>query len=537
MARGAKPLVAPLRVEPLIKLLPFQQEAFWGADDIGFVLWLWRRQAGKTTTMSALALRRMMERPWQLVTYASASIAVGGEMLIREAQIWREALDKWRRMAEQHEQALKTNVDELDFDAFCDLFEHGKVEAKLYHNRTAFSRTRLIAPNPATARGYSGFVMIDEIGFIRDMKDLWEAMEPIASRQADFRVVMATTPPADDAHYAYELSVPPEGMTFDQPQPAGHWYDSQANVRVHRVDVWDAWEAGVKLYDLRTRKEISPEESRAQALDRDAWDRNYDLQFKRGGAAAISLMAIHDSMARGRGKCLAAEDEFPPNWRGLLDDGPVAVGADPATTEKEKSNPFSITISQQSGMDYIARLIIRFKTADPEKAKAYLREACDLGAGRRLRRLVVDATSERYWAAEVKRELSRICPVVLVVSSEKTTWLGEEMLWKQYLGNLVVNTMDDGHLILPECRWLKDDFRLVFRERGSFNNHMDSAGNHGDTFDSTKNSLHGLISKGGPTQAAGVQVGTYGRGARDTLAAARPDHSGDTARAGALCMP
>lgn len=522
--------------DPLIKFTPFQQDAFWGADDIGFVLWLWRRQAGKTTTMAALALRRMMEKPWRLVTYASASLAVGGELLIREAQLWREALDKWRIAAKAGGQMLQTNADDMDFDAFCELFEHSKLEAKLYHSRSAFSRTRLIAPNPATARGYSGFVLIDEIGFIAQFKDLWEAMEPIASRQPDFRVVMATTPPNDDAHYSYELSVPPEGMTFDQPDPRGHWYDSQANVRVHRVDVWDAYEAGVKLYDLRTRQPITPEESRSKALDRDAWDRNYALMFKSGGSSAVTLQAVRMAMEKGRGRCLAAEDDFPPDWRAVLGDGTIAVGADPATTEKEKSNPFSISIVEQVGSEFVLRLVVRFKTQDPEKAKAYLREACDLGNGRRPRRLVIDGTSERFWAAEVKREFSGICPVELVVSSEKTSYMGQEMTFKAYLGNLMVNTMDDGQFAMADCRWLKDDFRLVVRERGSFDNRLDSAGNHGDTFDSTKNAVHGLVRKGGPVDASGAAVGSYGADKPQQHDRRRPDHSGDWRRPSGLTM-
>jgi hypothetical protein len=522
--------------EPLVKFRPFQEEAFWGADEIGFALWLWRRQAGKTTTLGALALRRMMEKPFRLVTYASASLAIGGEMIVREAQIWRESLDKWRRVATAAGRDLKTNADGVDFDGFCDLFEHSKIEAKLWHTHTSFSRTRIIAPNPATARAYSGFVMIDEIGFIRDLKDLWEAMEPIASSQPDFRVVMCTTPPNDDAHYSYELAVPPDGLTFDRdhPAPRGRWYDSQANVRVHRVDVYDAAAAGVPMYDLRTREAITPEESRARSLDRAAWDRNYGLEFKCSSTAAISLMSMRSAQVRGQDLCLAAEDDFPPDWRRLLGPGRIAIGADPATTENKTSNPFAITILEERLPDYIARLIVRFRTADPEKAKAFLREACDLGAGRHPVRLVIDATSEKFWAAEVKRDFARFCPVELMVSSEKISYKGEDVLVKAYLGNLLINVFDDGNILLPGPRWIKDDFRLVMRERGSFNNLLDAAGNHGDTFDSTKNALHGLIKPGGPVEAAAVQRGDYyapatARPGRLTL---RPNHADDNRKTG-----
>jgi hypothetical protein len=530
-ARRSAPAAAPSPAgppEPLIQFMPFQEEAFWGADEIGFVLWLWRRQAGKTTTLSALALRRMMEKPWRLVTYASASIAVGGEMLIREAQLWRQAIDKWRRMATERGQLLETSADGVDHDAFCDMFEHGKVEARLYHDRTAYSRTRLIAPNPATARGYSGFVMIDEIGFIRALKDLWEAMEPIASRDPDFRVVMCTTPPDDDGHFSFELAVPPEGSDFSKKDARGHWYDSQANVRVHRVDVWDAAAAGVKMFDLRTRQPVTPEQSRAAHIDRDAWDRNYALAFTRGGTSAVSLAALHRAMQAGRDLGVAAENEAPAGWEQKLGDGPVAIGWDLATTEKAKSNPNAIAVVEGAGRMAIVRLVLRFKTADPDRALAIMREivaACVRvrnGVSLSAKRLCVDGTNERFFAARVRKDLAAVVPVEIVVASESTEYLGETMPMKTYLGSQVVNDLDDGLMTLPESRWLKDDFRLVVREKGGFNNLLDSAGNHGDTFDGVKLARHGLRGRG-RAEASAAQVGSGAAvGARHLPAATGP---------------
>ena len=383
-----------------MKLLTFQKESMRRAD-AGFILLLWRRQAGKTTTFASRALKEMANKPGCLVTYASASLLVGREMIIKEAQIWNAMLDDFRkRMAGKMQ--LTTSADGLSFDDFCDLFEHNKMEVKLHHSRSLFSRTLLIAPNPATARGYSGFVMIDEIGFIREFRDLWEAMEPIASRDPDFRVMMATTPPNDDAHYSYELAVPPEGMDFEDVKAEGCWYTSQANVLVHRVDVWDAAAAGVKLYDTNTRQELTPEEHRAQAIDRDAWDRNYALMFKRGGAAAVSLATIHSAMARGKDQGMAVDltaegsdalNHLPTDWRDLIGDGKVSIGIDPATTEKEKSNPTGVSIVEKVSMDFIVRLGLRFKTNDPEVVRAILRFLCDLGKGRKPKRICIDATS------------------------------------------------------------------------------------------------------------------------------------------------
>ena len=536
---------------PLISLLPFQSSAFWGSDDFGLLILLWRRQAGKTHTLSALALRRMMETPGRLVTYASASLAMGAELTIKESALWQDAVAKSRETlvretAEtwQHNLALwresvgaahriESNADNVDLDGLCDLLDRSKMEVKLWHTNTIFSRTKIIAPNPATARSYSGFVMIDEIGFIRDMKDLWEAMEPIASRQPDFRVVMATTPPSDDGHYSFELTVPPEGWQKPAHNPAGHWYDSQANIRVHYLDAYDADLAGVHFYDSRTRKPLSVEDARAKSLDRDAFDRNYLLRFTRGGICALSLLSLQRAMASGRGLCLYAENDFPPGWSETLGSGPVSIGVDPATTTNEKSNPTGLCVMEDVAGQYIPRLLMRYKSADPDEHRAFIKEAVD-GATRvrngrtlRPRALCLDATNERLFCADLRKDLAGQVPTYLLVSSEKYRWGGEDVPTKEYLGNQLVNHIDDGRVPLPDVRAVKDDFRLVTKERGRFVNILDSAGNHGDMFDGAKNALHGLVVVGGPVEATPCQVGAYNLQPSERPDFMHPDHSSD----------
>jgi hypothetical protein len=409
----------------------------------------------------------------------------------------------------------------------CKGVDEATLSAQLFGNETQKSKLEECV---------NGTILIDEIGFIRDLKDLWEAMEPIASRQKDFRVVMATTPPSDDGHYSYEMIVPPEGWEKKAHDPKGHWYKSQANIMVHRTDVYDAYEAGLDLYDLNTREPITPEESRAKALDRDAWDRNYALIATRGGICALSLLSLKRAMDIGaENRCLASINDFPPNWRDFIGDGPVAIGVDPATTTKEKSNPTGLVIMEKVGTLYIPRLHMRYKSSDPDEHRVFIKEAVEgvvhRKSGRRIppRALCLDASNERLFAADLRKELSGICPVYLMVSSEKTSYAGESMLIKEYLGNSYVNAISDGSIPLPNERWVKDDYRLVVKERGSFCNRVDSAGNHADTFDGGKLAYHGLNAQACSSEAHATQVGSYPTDSCKPKSFWTPDHSEDHA--------
>jgi len=213
-------------------------------------------------------------------------------------------------------------------------------------------------------------------------------------------------------------------------------------------------------------------------------------------------------MSRG----IPINEVFPTGWRGYFAPaGRVGVGVDVATTTKGKSNPSSIAIVQEVGLDFIARLIIRFKTNNPEVTYRLVEQCLDLPHGLRIRRICIDATSERFFSADLKAKLSGRAVVEPVVSSESIEYLGQKMSVKSYLGNLFVNTIDDGHLWLPSESWMEKDIRSVKSERGSFEADVDEDGNHADCFDSIKLALHALITNGGPAEASAVSVGGLSR--------------------------
>ena len=291
--------------EPLVKLRPYGEEAF--RHPAGLLAWLYRRQSGKSYGLGITALDWMMESVCSVI-FASAALRLGTENILKEAEVWRKMTETMRAVSTTAGYALTSSADDaagalLDVDAIADLFEHQKLETKLWHSRTTYSRSVVVAPNPDTAVGWTGHVILDEVGRMPEFRDLFEAMEPIVSSGKNYRVRLATTPPPDDSHYSYELLAPPPEMDGNWPvNPRGNWYTSRQGILVHRVDAWDCDAAGVPLYDLQTRERLTPDEHRARSVDKTAWDRNYGIRFVKGGTGAVSVAALYHAQAAGQGE-------------------------------------------------------------------------------------------------------------------------------------------------------------------------------------------------------------------------------------------
>ncbi len=285
----------PPAPDPIIKFLPPQEEVFW--SKLRILLLLWRRQFGKSFTFGAKGLSRCMQLKDHSVFYLSASILMGQENILKEVAVWQILLDHYRRAAEAGGQKLTSNADGLAVDDIAEIFEASKLETKLWHSRTSYSRTRVIAPNPMTARGFSGDVLGDEFGFWQDFEGVWDAIEPIMSRNPQWIMWLATTPPADDRHAAYEILNP--GDKKFTTNPRGNWFKTESGYDVHRVDAHDGELAGLPLYHPRTGEAVSIEEARKLALNKIAFDRNYLLKFHPSGGAAIPLHLLNAAQARG----------------------------------------------------------------------------------------------------------------------------------------------------------------------------------------------------------------------------------------------
>lgn len=287
----------------MLRFAPHQAEAFHSGRRRQFLSW--SRQKRKSTTLAAKSLDWQMDMPGVLVTFISASVVLGTEIVVKEAQIWADMLEAMRASADAANLKLTSNADGVDFDGVCEMFENSRLETRLYHSQSTFSRSRVIAPNPDTAVGWTGHIVADEVGRMPDYQAVLEAIMPFMDSNPRFCFWQATTPPPDDKHYSFELFAPEPGADFT-PNARGNWYQSASGIWVHRVDAWDAHEGGVVLYHPDTGQPILPEEHRKLAFDKGAWDRNYALDFKAGGTAAVSLMAIASAMQLGKGSCVGA---------------------------------------------------------------------------------------------------------------------------------------------------------------------------------------------------------------------------------------
>ncbi len=436
---------------------------------------------------------------------------------------------------------------------FTELFSQQRLEFRVYHSSTSYSRTKVIAPNIATARSWSGTVLLDEVAFIRNFRELVTALLPVISTDKQFKLILSTTPPEfDDTHYSFELLALPAGVEF-KANAEGNWYTSESGIRVHRADAFDTALAGKRIFDLKTGAEISPTEAFNRAPNKDGHRIAHWLTWMRGGSAACDLLRLRTAQERGAGGRQAAAGPLcqnfqinsdvdmvtglnwlaghiggtltsplpaplpsdgsgegtgfghnPDNARPLagrrsssvISNVKIGLGFDVATTTKGKSNPSVVSIMEEHGPEWVVRARFIWKTRDPEIANQRIHSILDVleRRGIRPRALAQDATNERYYAEQNRRHFRARVPVILVVASQAVDKPGLEKPtnWKEYLGHQLVAKLDDNNLTLPPDEYTRTDYRLVMKDRGRFVCEPNDQGMHGDCFDADKLAGHAL---------------------------------------------
>ena len=248
---------APL-AGPMVPLRRYQAAVFW--SDAKTLIMHWSRQIGKSYTLAAWAIDRLILFPGRLVTVLSNSRDNGAEFVVKA----REVCLRLGAAIETEDASASLSYDDMRFEIRITV--GGKT-----------GRIKVLAANPRTARGFSGDLILDEFAFHEDSRAIWEAAEPIISSNPDFLCRIASTGNGRQNMF-YQLI-------------------SDGRIPYHRTRRSDAWAAGeLTIYSAITGKAITPDQARAEASDKRAYDQNYECTFEDENSALLTHELISAAM-------------------------------------------------------------------------------------------------------------------------------------------------------------------------------------------------------------------------------------------------
>lgn len=506
---------------------PYEVTALVAVRQERLMIWFWARRCRKSTNLGSLAFDEMSKEPGRTVISASASLLLGSELINMTLSATEQAMIVANEAAAV-KAVFENNATEqnLDFqcadsvsgkvfrgitpEEFTELYQSKRLEMRLYHDRTAYSRQLVIAPNPATARSWRGTVLRDEAGFTPPNleRDLQKAVDPMMRDVPDLKMIYASNLCGNDHHPFFEMTLPSDPELELPVNPSGNFYRGHGGILVHRVSLKDAYAAGHVLYDNKG-KPMTYEQFAGSSTNKGEMDESYDLNHKRGGSSVIDFLAMLSAQTRGARECafvfIHTEAEFSQALDLLLDllgPGAVGIGFDVATTTKQKSNPSSITVTELSGIERKQRIVICWKEKAEaimkDRVKRVVRTVAARREGGKARRLCIDASSERLFAQGLAAELRPEIPVQLVVSGESIHPAGyeEPTNYKTFLGDTYAAAVNGNRYCMASAQYLRDDHGLVTKNAGRFECEVASNGAHGDTFDSGKLAEYALMFDG-----------------------------------------
>ena len=250
-------------MKPLIQFREYQKPVFED-NTTGILVLHWSRQIGKSFTLASWAVDRLLTRPGRLVTVLSNSKDNGMEFALKCAEVCRKI-----------DEAKQKVIDDYHFESCDDAVEYSDMRFEVSIKvKGQTGRIKVLAANPRTARGFSGDLILDEFAFHEDSAAIWDAAEPILSSNPDFLCRVASTGNGTGNMF-YRMA-------------------TEGQFKVSRVRRSDAYRMGVKIYDAKTRQPITPDEARAQALDKASYDQNYECAF----ASESGALLTHELISR-----------------------------------------------------------------------------------------------------------------------------------------------------------------------------------------------------------------------------------------------
>lgn len=290
--REQKTHAAQIVNEALVRFRIYQHPVYMDRTS-GILILHWSRQIGKSYTLASWAVDRLLSQlqkydTW-LITVLSNSRDNGAEFVLKCADVCNKIGIIQGQQAEA--QAIGDANVFVTEDQSPDIkYENMRMEVRItIGNR--IGRIKVLAANPRTARGFSGDLILDEFAFHEDSNAIWEAAEPILSANPEFLCRIAST--GNGKHnmfYRMSSGVGPNDGTV---------FKSSSGFFVSRVARSEAWKMGVKVYDSNTRQPITPDEARKKALDKRAYDQNYECKFADENMVLLTAALIQQAQREG----------------------------------------------------------------------------------------------------------------------------------------------------------------------------------------------------------------------------------------------
>ena len=243
------------RHNPIIPLTEYQKAAV--QDRARFIFELWSRQSGKSfgSTLPCVLGAAERKEPW---VWLSSGERASKELIEKGAMHARAIGTAAQILQEDYE------VDDRHFTSHVLQLPGAKIVG--------------LPANPATARGHSANVLLDEFATHKDSRAIWTALFPVITR--GYRLRVCTTP-LGKQNKAYDL-----WTDWTQRAAAGN-----AAYSCRKVTIYDAVGGGLVLKDHEGRP-TTPEQLREALADEEAWQQEYLCEFLDEATAWLSYDLI-----------------------------------------------------------------------------------------------------------------------------------------------------------------------------------------------------------------------------------------------------
>ncbi|MFZ2949551.1 MAG: terminase family protein [Desulfuromonadaceae bacterium] len=240
---------------PLVPLTLYQQR--WVQDDSRLKIGMMSRQSGKSFGTALEAVIDCFKRKTTWV-FLSAGERQSKELMAKAAM---------------HAKAMNLAILEIS-DTFKD---ENDVRTEYKQLEIIFpngSRIIGLPANPATARGHSANILLDEFGLHKDSRAIWTALYPSITRGYKIRVIST---PLGKKNKFYEIWTGLtlqiwDGLDYKHVGDKGGWSK-------HKVTIYDAVAMGLELYDDDFNITTDPEYLRLGLGDDEAWHQEYLCEF------------------------------------------------------------------------------------------------------------------------------------------------------------------------------------------------------------------------------------------------------------------